>query len=133
MVGYGDAAAGKDPVFVPLPEGAEDPKGPWDAEVTVKRLGEVQLPVTLLVAFADGTLRRESWDGRDRWKLFRYPRGAKVVRAVVDPEKRIALDVNPGNNGWREEKGLARRAASKLGARFLFWLQNLLELHAVLG
>ena len=48
-------------------------------------------------------------------------------------EKRIALDVNPGNNGWRDEKGLSRRAASKLSARFLFWLQNLLELHSVLG
>jgi len=133
LVGYADAEPREDPPFVPLPEDIEEPKGPWDAEVTVRRLGEVRLPVTLLVEFADGSQKRETWDGRDRWKLFRYPQGAKVVRAVVDPEKRIALDVNPGNNGWRDEKGLARRAASKLSARFLFWLQNLLELHSVLG
>jgi hypothetical protein len=85
------------------------------------------------VEFADGTARQESWDGRDRWKLFRYARGVKVVRAVVDPEGRLALDVNPGNNGWRDEKGLARRAATKLSLRLLFWLQNLLELQTVLG
>ncbi len=51
----------------------------------------------------------------------------------MDPEGRLALDVNPTNNAWRDEQGLARRAATKWSARFLFWLQNLLELHSVLG
>jgi hypothetical protein len=52
---------------------------------------------------------------------------------VVDPERRIALDVNPANNSWVDEKGSAPRAARKWAARWMFWLQNLLELHTVLG
>jgi hypothetical protein len=32
-----------------------------------------------------------------------------------------------------EEEGRARRAALKWSARWMFWLQNLLELHAILG
>ena len=101
--------------------------------MTVERLGEVRLPVEVLVEFADGTRKRETWDGKDRWVRFRYPGGPKVVHAVVDPEGRLALDVNPTNNAWRDEQGLARRAAAKWSARYLFWLQNLLELHSVLG
>jgi hypothetical protein len=58
-----------------------------------------------------------------------------VRRVVVDPERRLALDVNPANNSWVDdaEKAAARRAARKWAARWMFWLQNLLELHTVLG
>jgi hypothetical protein len=51
----------------------------------------------------------------------------------VDPDRKLALDVNPANNSWVAESGVPRRAARKLSARFLLWLQNLLELHTVLG
>jgi apolipoprotein N-acyltransferase len=56
-----------------------------------------------------------------------------VIAATVDPEGRIALDVNPANNGWADEKGKARRAAAKWAMRWMFWFQHLLEMHAVLG
>jgi len=105
----------------------------WESEVTVLRLGEVRLPVDVLVEFADGTTKTETWDGRDRWTRFRYGGTAKVVRATVDPEGKIALDVKPANNAWIDESGPARRAATKWAGRFLFWLQNLLELHLLLG
>jgi hypothetical protein len=104
----------------------------FDAEVTVRRLGEVRLPVEVLVEFADGRSAREAWDGEYRWARFKYP-GAKVKRAVVDPERKIMLDVNPANNSWVEEEGAARRAALKWAARWMFWLQHLLELHMVVG
>jgi hypothetical protein len=54
-----------------------------------------------------------------------------VTRAVVDPAGKIALDVNPANNSWVDEKGVARRAAHKWTLRYLLWLQHLLELHTV--
>jgi hypothetical protein len=56
-----------------------------------------------------------------------------VTRAVVDPERKIMLDTNPANNSWVDEEGVARRAATKWAARWMFWLQHLLELHTVLG
>jgi hypothetical protein len=111
----------------------EEERGPFDAEVVVRRLGEVRLPVDLLVQFADGRRVRESWDGRDRWTRYRYADSAKVVRAVVDPEHKIAVDVDPANNAWIDDKGQSRRAAFKWSARFLLWLQNLLELHLLVA
>ena len=97
----------------------------------VERRGEVRLPVEVHIVFADGSTKEEVWDGRDRWKRFEHEK--KVVRASVDGGRKIALDVDPANNYWVEDKGEARRAAAKWSARFLFWLQNLLELHTVLG
>jgi hypothetical protein len=108
-------------------------EGPWEPEVTVRRLGGVRLPVEVLVVFEDGRRVSETWDGRDRWRRFTYPGPAKVVRAEVDPEAKLAIDVRPANNSWLDGKGAARRAALKWSARWMFWLQNLLELHAVLG
>ncbi len=55
------------------------------------------------------------------------------MRATVDPEGKIALDIRPANNAWIDETGPARRSATKWAGRFLFWLQNLLELHLLLG
>lgn len=130
--GFVDGAAGAEPVMAPSPPAA-DAKGPYESEVTVRRLGDARLPVEVLVEFADGSSRRETWDGRDRWTRFRYRAAAKVTRAVVDPDGKIALDVDPANNSWADETGVARRAAGKWSARFLLWLQNLLELHTVLS
>jgi hypothetical protein len=104
----------------------------FESQVTVVRHGEVRLPVELRVDLADGRTVTERWDGRDRWVRFRYE-GAKVVRAVVDPGRKIAIDVDPSNNEWISDRGPARRAATKWAVRYLFWLQNLLELHTVVG
>ncbi len=107
--------------------------GPWESKVTVRRLGGGHLPVEVRVEFADGRSVLEAWDGKDRWKRFDYEGPAKVVRAVVDPEGKIALDVDRGNNAWIAETGSAERAATKWAARWMFWLQNLMELHMLLG
>jgi hypothetical protein len=104
----------------------------FESRVTIVRHGEVRLPVELRVDLADGRTVTERWDGRDRWVRYRYE-GARVVRAVVDPGRKIAIDVDPSNNEWIFEHGPARRAATKWAARYLFWLQNLLELHTVVG
>lgn len=104
----------------------------FDSRVTVVRHGEVRLPVELQVEFADGRVVNERWNGRDRWYRFRYE-GERVVRAVVDPGRKIAIDVDPANNEWISDTRPARRAATKWAARYLFWLQNLLELHMVVG
>jgi hypothetical protein len=133
--GFVDGAAGDPPAPAPKasPRKEDEEGGPWESEVVVRRLGGARLPVEVLVQWSDGSETREAWDGKDRWQRFRYAGQKKIVRAVVDPERKLALDVDPANNSWVDEKGVARRAASKWSARFLFWLQNLMELHMVLG
>ncbi len=105
----------------------------WDAEVTIERRGDVRMPVEIRLEFADGRRLEERWDGREAWKRYSFRAGAKLLRAVVDPEHKLAFDVDYSNNEWRDEDGLARRAAAKWSARYLFWIQALLELHTVLG
>jgi hypothetical protein len=97
--------------------------------VTLRRQGGLRLPVELLVEFEDGRFQRESWDGRDASLRFEYPE--PVLLAIADPGRRLALDLDPANNTCTAKAGLARRAASRWGLRFLFWLQALLELHTL--
>ena len=104
----------------------------FESRVTIVRKGGVRLPVELRVELADGRVADERWDGKDRWRRFEYE-GAKVVRAVVDPERKLAIDVDPVNNVWLADEGPARRAATKWAARYLLWLQTFLELQTVLG
>jgi hypothetical protein len=132
LAGYTEGPDGR-PVLVPPTRGAAstDDKG-FDSEVTVQRLGGVRLPVEIRVEFADGRVKYETWDGQYRWTRLRYP-GAKVRAADVDPYGKIAIDIDPGNNSWADNDPVARRAASKWAARWMFWLQNLLEMHTLLG
>jgi hypothetical protein len=104
-----------------------DPGG--GSAVTVRRRGGIRMPVELLVELEDGRMLRESWDGRERWRRYRY--ADRVILAVVDPDARLPLDVDPSNNAWTADTGLAPRAASKWSLRFLVWLQALFELHAL--
>jgi hypothetical protein len=126
---------GPDREMAPRPADDEEGSGEepeWESRVTVLRLGEVRMPVELRVELADGRTVEESWDGRDRWARFRYT-GPRVNVAIVDPEAKIALDVDRANNEWMADRGPARRAATKWAARWMFWLQNLLELHLAVG
>jgi hypothetical protein len=132
LEGYSDVSGGE-PAREPRARAKDGKAEGWESEVTVRRLGGVRMPVELRVEFEGGRELRESWDGRERWKRFRYVGPHKVVRAHVDPERKIALDVDPSNNSWWDEKGVSRRAATKWAARFMLWLQNLLELQMVIG
>ncbi len=66
--------------------------------VTVHRIGDFVLPVTVQVVFSDGSRVRERWDGQDRWKSFTYVREARVVSAEIDPDHTMLLDLNEFNN-----------------------------------
>jgi Peptidase family M1 domain len=94
-------------------------------ELVVRRYGEAVLPVDVLVTFADGRQERERWDGRDRWRLYRWERTARAVTAQVDPGRTLLLDVNMTNNSWTLEPQ-AREAARKWSAHWLVWLQDAL-------
>ena len=129
MRGYEGAADGV--VTWTAPPKGGDTRDSYRGTVTVRRLGEVRMPVEILIELADGRQIHETWDGRDRWKRFVFDQ--KVRRAVVDPARLLAMDVNPANNAWAEDTGEARRAATKWTLRFMLWLQNFLELQTVLG
>jgi hypothetical protein len=134
LEGYGEGPDGAPLLSLPRTDAKEDEdKVSWESEVTVRRLGGVKMPVDVMVSFTDGRTVMETWDGQYRWTRFRYHGAARVVRADVDPRWKLAIDVDPANNSWVDEEGWSRRAALKWSARWMFWLQNLLETHMVIG
>ena len=83
------------------------------------------MPVDVLVTFADGQQVRDHWDGRDRWKAWRWERSARAVTAQVDPERVLLLDVNYTNNSWTLRPETAE-AARKWTSAWFVWLQDAL-------
>ena len=112
------------------PEWAPVDPGPapdgWLSRVTIRRLGELILPVEVLVEFGDGDQVIERWDGRDRSITWTWQRPDEVVSVVIDPEEKLVLDINRTNNSWIQKAD--HRGARKLVLRWLFWVQSLLEM-----
>jgi Peptidase family M1 domain len=126
------AAAGG---FVEGPKGGLQYQKPDQArkfyrtEVVVRRLGGGIFPVDVLLVFQDGTEMRQPWDGRDRWRLIVAERPAKLKYAVVDPDRKLALDLNYTNNSRLLEPA-ATVPALKWTSKWMIWLQDLLATFA---
>ena len=93
--------------------------------VTIHRIGDFILPVTLEVVFSDGTRMRETWDPssstNDRWKTFTYEQTAKIISAEIDPDHTVLLDTNRFNNSQTDAaNGVPAR---KLTNIWMSWLQ----------
>jgi hypothetical protein len=97
----------------------------YESGVNIRRLGAFKFPVEVVATFANGEKVRETWDGQELWKKFHYIKPVKLVSAILDPENKIALDMNYTNNS----KAIAGSSlgANKLSARLLFWMQFLLD------
>jgi hypothetical protein len=110
------------------PSNAPEVPKKYECDVVVKREGEARAPVDILVQFKDGSLRREGWDGQYRWKKFTYYSDSPVSFAIVDPENKLALDINANNNGKAvRDPGYRSLAARKYASKWMFWVQNYLE------
>ena len=70
------------------------------SNVKVQRLGEVMLPLEVLVHFESGKEILEEWDGKARYKTFRYEGADRVIWAEADPERKLSMDVNLVNNSY---------------------------------
>jgi hypothetical protein len=96
--------------------------------VNVKRLGDFQFPVEVVVKFDDGSSATEHWDGQDRWKTFMYDRAAKVVSAEIDPGMQVTLDRDRFNNSYTVEEDA--RAVHKMRNIFVYvseWFSQMMS------
>jgi hypothetical protein len=103
----------------------------YESEILVRRLGEVMVPVDILVVFENGRVIREQWDGRYRWKKLRYRSPFRITQAVVDPDFIYVLDLNRTNNSRTAFP--ERLAPVKWTSRWLLWIQHALEWLTILG
>ena len=103
----------------------------FETQVVVRRLQDGILPVEVVFEFEDGDMVREVWDGQSLWKLYQFQKPAKLVSAVVDPERKILLDVNSTNNSWQMRSG-ARFPSGKWASKWMVWLQDYFQTLAFL-
>jgi hypothetical protein len=113
---------------VPIDSTAVAPGKQFECTVVVKRDGEAIAPVDVLIEFKNGETRREQWDGEYRWKKFIYQSDSPVRSAIVDPDRKLAMDINYNNNSKVErERGYRSLTARKLASKWMFWIQNYFE------
>jgi hypothetical protein len=107
-------------------ESAEDSQKQFETQLVVRRLQDGVLPVELLVYFEDGHQVREVWDAGQEWKLFSWIRPGRGDLAIIDPDRKILLDLDYTNNSrLRESK--SRLAAGKWASKWMLWLQDYLH------
>lgn len=101
----------------------------FKSSVIIYRLGEVVMPVEVLVHFEDGEEILENWDGKARSFEFNYEKPEKILWAKIDPENKILIDVNQLNNSLTTKP--KRGALWKITLKFLFYLQNTMQVFAM--
>ena len=99
-------------------------KNIYHSKVTIYRLGEVIMPVDILVHFNNDKDTLVSWDGKARTFDIKFDRLEKVVWAKVDPEHKLQIDVNFNNNSYSTEPDTRYR--KKYFTKFIFWVENLM-------
>ena len=92
--------------------------------VRVDRLGDMQLPIELLVRTANGSEHTLLWDGKAKTHTFSIPGKSRIVWASADPKQKLYMDVDFNNNSRAVSPSSA--PVGKYAAKFLFWLQNLM-------
>jgi len=90
----------------------------------LERIGDVILPVDVLIRFTDGDEIMEKWDGKERYKDFVYTGYREIEWVKIDPEFKIRMDVNYINNSRTtvRQKAPINRLVSKLLSFIQFYL-----------
>ncbi|MBW6500546.1 MAG: M1 family metallopeptidase [Bacteroidales bacterium] len=90
--------------------------GFYKSVADIERVGEMMLPVEVLIRFDDGDEITEFWDGKSRFVSFQYTGPRKIESVKIDPEFKIRMDINFVNNSMTIEPDLVpvRRMAGRL-------------------
>jgi hypothetical protein len=98
------------------------------AAAQLERTGEVMLPVDVLIHFTNGDEILEKWDGKERYKDFKYTGYREIQWVKIDPEFKIRMDVNYINNSMTIEphKALLHRLMNKMLSFIQFYLSIML-------
>ena len=113
----------------------EDDEGEKEVHYTCKvianRLGELIVPQRVKITFANGDEVVEEWDGKARSYEFKYERTEKIVRAEIDPDRYIRMDINTINNSRsiNKDKNVVRKYFLKVMMSF----QSLFHLFSILA
>jgi hypothetical protein len=89
------------------------------------RKGEVTFPMDLLVAFGDGTVQRQVWDGQAVSQTLTFDTPAPLSYAALDPDKKLVMELDSVDNSLTVQPAVAPLA--RFASRWLFWMQAILD------
>ncbi|HOI45886.1 MAG TPA: hypothetical protein PLX50_09770, partial [Candidatus Aminicenantes bacterium] len=100
--------------------------------LALRRYGEARIGgdarLKVKVVFEDGSEEIRCWDGRARWSRMTFVKPSKARLAQIDPETVWLIDSNLANNSYLIKP--VKRPLFKFAAKFLFLVQNVLQLAA---
>jgi len=108
-----------------VPKESEDEKRRYRTKIVVRRLGEVIIPVDVTIELEDGEKIKQIWDGKERWLKIEIETDSKIKSAIIDPENKIALDININNNSLTVRS--SNSVMIKLSTQCLFWIETLIH------
>ncbi len=114
------------PDSIPSKSTDENVSEQYHSRVFIRRWGEAVFPVDILVEFENGDSVSEYWNGKERWVRFDYENPEPVSKVIIDPERKLILDINSVNNSWVKESN-AGIASTKWASQWMLWLQNFIE------
>ncbi len=100
-------------------------QGHGSTVVTVRREGDLQIPIVVAFKFAGRPVERRTWDGVARWTRFTFGDAEPLEWVDVDPDRKVALDVSWLNNG--RVVASDRRAPVAMTSRWLLAVQQVLS------
>ena len=83
------------------------------------------MPVEVLVTFENGSTQLLKWNGKERCKEFVINGTSRVVSAQIDPDNKVACDIDYVNNSMTKES--TPNPIWKYAVKFLFWLENIFQ------
>jgi hypothetical protein len=105
-------------------------KRSFKSRVMVTREGDMTFPVEVLIKFSDDSEVLEKWDGKERYKVFKYEKPGRVISAEIDPEGKVMLDINPLNNSLKIKSD--DKVIYKYGSFWFYMMQNIMHLFTTL-
>ncbi len=109
---------------------AESDQDIFKSKTVLHRLGEVKMPIEILVIFNDGSEVMETWDGQARSTEFSYIGTKKIQSVEIDPLRKIYIDKNFLNNSLTTKT--QRKSVRKYYTQFMGWIQNTMQNLSVL-
>ena len=106
------------------PDSARPPQ--FETRVVVRRYGDGIHPVEVLLKFEDGEEHQEVWDGQNEWTAIRLRKDTELEYAIVDPQRKLLLDVDFTNNSRLRVPG-NDLPSTKWASKWMFWLQDYMQ------
>ena len=95
------------------------------SSIYLQRMGTMVMPVEVLVTFENGNTQLLKWNGKERCKEFVIKGTSRVVSAQIDPDNKVACDIDQVNNSVTNES--TQNPVWKYAVKFLFWLENIFQ------